>query len=213
VLGPAEYRSVIYALDNSDGVDTIFAPKVTVLNGQRAEIKDVIRIRYNKTIEEAEDQDIDVGDVFSVVYDYAVTPKDWENREYGTRLIVTPSVQTDERTIELDVQPEVSDLDGFRRFVSSRNNEYRLPQFFVQSVKTVVTVNDGDTLVMGGLTKESVVRTMDKTPILGDLPLIGRYWRGESEVAKKSNLLIFINAKLVDPAGKTRRQTRTTAAR
>jgi len=110
VLGPAEFRSVIYALDNSQGVDTIFAPKVTVVNGQRAELKDVIRIRYNKTIEEAEDQDIDVGDVFSVVYDYAVTPKDWENREYGTRLIVTPSVQTDERTIELDVQPEVSDL-------------------------------------------------------------------------------------------------------
>ena len=212
VLGPAEYRSVIYALDNSDGTDTIFAPKVTVLNGQRAEIKDVIRIRYNKTIEEAEDQDIDVGDVFSVVYDYAVTPKDWENREYGTRLIVTPSVQSDERTIELDVQPEVSDLDGFRRFVSSRNNEYRLPQFFVQSVKTVVTVNDGDTLVMGGLIRESVVKTLDKTPILGDLPLIGRYWRGESEVAKKSNLLIFINAKMVDPSGKAHRP-RTTASR
>jgi len=207
VLGPAEFRSVIYALDNSQGVDTIFAPKVTVVNGQRAELKDVIRIRYNKTIEEAEDQDIDVGDVFSVVYDYAVTPKDWENREYGTRLIVTPSVQTDERTIELDVQPEVSDLKGFRRFVSSRNNEYKLPQFFVQSVKTVVHVNDGDTLVMGGLMTDQLIRTEDKTPILGDLPLIGRYWRGESEVATKANLLIFINAKLIDPSGQPRRVT------
>lgn len=205
VLGPAQYRSVIYALANQEGVETIFAPKVTVVSGNRAELKEVIRVRYNKTIEEAEDQDVDVGDAQSVIYDYAVTPKDWETREYGTKLVVTPSVQTDERTIELEVNPEVSDLLGFRRFVSSRNNVYELPQFFVQNLKTTVLVNDGDTLVMGGLMKNDLIRTKDRTPILADLPWIGRFWRGESEVAKKSNLLIFINAKLVDPSGTPRR--------
>jgi len=211
VLGPAEYRAVIYALDNAEGIHTIFAPKVTVLNGQRAEIKDVTRLRYNKTIEEAEDQDVDVGDAYSVVYDYAVTPKEWDDREYGTRLIVTPSVQADDRTIELDVQPEVSDLIGFRQFVSSRNNVYELPQFFVQSVKTTVSINDGDTLVMGGLMRDELVRTKDKIPIIADLPWIGRFWRSESEVARKSNLMIFITAKLIDPSGQVRR--RTTAVR
>jgi len=217
VLGPAQYRSVIYALANQQGVETIFAPKVTVVSGNRAELKEVIRVRYNKTIEEAEDQDVDVGDAQSVIYDYAVTPKDWETREYGTKLVVTPSVQTDERTIELEVNPEVSDLLGFRRFVSSRNNVYELPQFFVQNLKTTVLVNDGDTLVMGGLMKNDLVRTKDRTPILADLPWIGRFWRGESEVAKKSNLLIFINAKLVDPSGTPRRgatvKTAPTASR
>lgn len=217
VLGPAQYRSVIYALSNQEGVETIFAPKVTVVSGNRAELKEVIRVRYNKTIEEAEDQDVDVGDAQSVIYDYAVTPKDWETREYGTKLVVTPSVQTDERTIELEVNPEVSDLLGFRRFVSSRNNVYELPQFFVQNLKTTVLVNDGDTLVMGGLMKNDLIRTKDRTPILADLPWIGRFWRGESEVAKKSNLLIFINAKLVDPSGTPRRgatvKTAPTASR
>ena len=217
VLGPAQYRSVIYALANQEGVETIFAPKVTVVSGNRAELKEVIRVRYNKTIEEAEDQDVDVGDAQSVIYDYAVTPKDWETREYGTKLVVTPSVQTDERTIELEVNPEVSDLLGFRRFVSSRNNVYELPQFFVQNLKTTVLVNDGDTLVMGGLMKNDLIRTKDRTPILADLPWIGRFWRGESEVAKKSNLLIFINAKLVDPSGTPRRgatvKTAPTASR
>jgi type II secretory pathway component GspD/PulD (secretin) len=205
VIGPADYRAVIYALDNAEGVEMVFAPKVTVVNGQRAEIKDVTRIRYNKTIEEAEDQDVDVGDAYSVVYDYAVTPKEWDEREYGTRLIVTPSVQTDERTIELDVQPEVSTLVDFREFVASRNNVYALPQFFVQSVKTTVTINDGDTLVMGGLMRDRLIRTLDKVPIFGDLPLVGRYFRGESEVAKKSNLMVFITARLIDPSGQTRR--------
>jgi general secretion pathway protein D len=86
-----------------------------------------------------------------------------------------------------------------------------LPQFFVQSVRTVVRVNDGDTVVMGGLMRDNLIRTDDKTPILGDLPLIGRFWRGTSEVARKSNLMIFVNAKLIDPSGKARR--RATAVR
>jgi len=60
---------------------------------------------------------------------------------------------------------------------------------------------------MGGLMTDQLIRTEDKTPILGDLPLIGRYWRGESEVATKANLLIFINAKLIDPSGQPRRVT------
>jgi len=203
VIGPAKFRSVIYALDNSEGVHTIFAPQITVLNGQRGEIKSVITLRFNKTIEEAEDQDVDVGDAYSVVYDYAVTPKEWDSREYGTRLFVTPSVKADNQTIELDINPEVSDLLGFRQFVSSRNNVYELPQFFVQSLKTTVLVNDGDTIVMGGLMHEQLIKTQDKTPIIGDLPLIGRFFRGESEVSKKSNLLVFLTAKLIDPSGQT----------
>jgi len=211
VLGPAEWRSVIYALDNAEGVHTIFAPKVTVKSGQQANIKDIIKVRYNTEIDDAEDPDIEVGDFYQYITDYAVTPKNWEEREYGTTLRVTPSVQTDERTIELDVQPEISDLAAWRQFVSSRNNIFELPQFSVQSVRTVVRVNDGDTLVMGGLMRDQLIRTDDKTPILGDLPLIGRFWRGQTEVARKANLMIFLNAKLIDPSGQARR--RVAAAR
>lgn len=211
VLGPAEWRSVIYALDNAEGVQTIFAPKVTVKSGQRATIRDVVKVRYNTEIDDAEDPDIEVGDAFQYITEYAVTPKNWEERDYGTTLRVTPSVQADERTIELDVQPEISDLVAWRQFVSSRNNVFELPQFSVQSVRTVVRVNDGDTLVMGGLMRDYIMRTDDKTPILGDLPLIGRFWRGQTEVARKSNLMIFLNAKMIDPSGQTRR--RVAAAR
>jgi len=206
VLGPAEWRTVIYALDNAEGVNTIFAPKVTVKTGQRAEIKDIIKVRYNTEIDDAEDPEIEVGDFFTYISDYAVTPKNWEEREYGTTLKVTPNVQADEKTVELDLNPEISDLIAWREFVSSRNNIFELPQFFVQSVRTVVRVNDGDTVVMGGLMKDNLVKTDDKTPILGDLPLVGRFWRGTSEVARKSNLMIFVNAKLIDPSGKARQR-------
>jgi tetratricopeptide (TPR) repeat protein len=204
VLGPAEWRTVIYALDNAEGVHTIFAPKVTVKTGQKAEIKDIIKVRYNTEIDDAEDPEIEVGDYYTYISEYAVTPKNWEEREYGTSLKVTPNVQADEKTIELDLIPEVSDLVSWRQFVSSRNNVFELPQFFVQSVRTVVRVNDGDTVVMGGLMTDQLIRTDDKTPIIGDLPLIGRFWRSQTEVARKANLMIFVNAKLIDPSGRAR---------
>jgi len=50
---------------------------------------------------------------------------------------------------------------------------------------------------------EQLMKTHDKIPIFGDLPLIGRFFRGESEVSKKSNLLVFLTAKLIDPSGQT----------
>ena len=68
---------------------------------------------------------------------------------------------------------------------------------------TSIVIWDGQTVVMGGLIREDLIKTHDKIPILGDIPLIGRLFRSEGEYSKKKNLLIFVTARLVDPAGKT----------
>jgi general secretion pathway protein D len=60
---------------------------------------------------------------------------------------------------------------------------------------------DGHTVVMGGLIREDVVRFKDQIPLLGDLPIIGRLFRSEGTRSEKRNLLIFVTARLVDPAG------------
>ena len=56
-------------------------------------------------------------------------------------------------------------------------------------------------MVLGGLISENVTRTKDKVPILGDLPLAGRFFRTESSQTKKKNLLIFVTPTIIDPAG------------
>ena len=55
---------------------------------------------------------------------------------------------------------------------------------------------------MGGLITEDLQKVNDKIPILGDIPLIGALFRSKSEQSIKKNLLIFVTAKLVDPAGR-----------
>jgi general secretion pathway protein D len=75
------------------------------------------------------------------------------------------------------------------------------PIFNSRKVTTSVSVWDGQTVVLGGLMREDVQKTEDRTPIIGDIPLIGRLFRSNSEQHVKRNLVIFVTARLVNPAG------------
>jgi len=75
------------------------------------------------------------------------------------------------------------------------------PIFSTRKVKTSVTVWDGQTVALGGLIREDVQDVEDKLPVLGDLPFIGRLFRSEVEDHFKRNLMIFVTATLIDPAG------------
>ena len=66
---------------------------------------------------------------------------------------------------------------------------------------TEVTIFDGQTVVLGGLMRENVQKVQDKTPILGDAPLIGSLFRSSSNQRIKRNLLIFVTAGILDPSG------------
>ena len=74
--------------------------------------------------------------------------------------------------------------------------------FSSRNVTTSIVIWDGQTVVMGGLMRETMVTIDDKIPILGDIPVLGRLFRSKGEKSEKQNLLIFVTARLVDPAGK-----------
>ena len=76
-----------------------------------------------------------------------------------------------------------------------------LPHFTVRQVVSTVNVWDGQTVVLGGLLSETVTTIKDQVPMLGDLPLVGRFFRSESKTTAKKNLLIFVTPMLIDPAG------------
>ena len=76
------------------------------------------------------------------------------------------------------------------------------PKFHFRSVETYLSVYNGATVVMGGLITESRKSFEDKIPVLGDLPFIGFLFRSTGEYSEKRNLLIFLTARLVDPAGR-----------
>ena len=80
-------------------------------------------------------------------------------------------------------------------------NVINQPIFSTRKVTTAVTIFDGQTVVLGGLMREDVQKTEDKIPLLGDIPLFGRLFRSNSEQHLKTNLVIFVSARLINPAG------------
>jgi general secretion pathway protein D len=106
------------------------------------------------------------------------------------------------------IQTPIPDGGGstFQTVVGSKQvtltpNNILQPVFSVRQVDTQVTVYDGQTVVLGGMLREDVQKVQDKTPILGDAPLVGSLFRSSSNQRIKRNLLIFVTAGLLDPAG------------
>lgn len=146
------------------------------------------------------------------------TPTAFEKRNTGVTLDVEPTIGPDGFTIDLTLSPQVVDFDGFINYgspitttapgvlgttqrVTLTDNVINQPIFSVRKVTTSVSVYDGSTVILGGLTREDVQKVNDKVPVLGDIPLVGRLFRSKIDQNIKRNLIIFVTARLIDPAG------------
>lgn len=218
----ADVDFAIRALSRKQGSDLMSAPKVTVLSGKRATITVAQEMRYPESygdIESTVSSGTSGGDNAggSAISITAGTPQDFVTRNVGVEMTVTPNVENDD-TISLILEPRVTEFEGFVEYggpsVALDGNGttvtvpagFYQPIFSVREITTEVTVYDGATVVMGGLTRDEIKTVNDKVPILGDIPGLGRLFRSEGETRQKRNLLIFVTANLVSPGGSPARQ-------
>ncbi|MGB0744812.1 MAG: type II secretory pathway, component PulD, partial [Opitutales bacterium] len=166
----------------------------------------------------------------------AGTPQDFVTRNVGVELAVTPNVENDDtislllepRVTEFEGFVEyggpsvaisgsggggfIDPITGIFLGGASTATVVTVPAGFYQPIfstrelSTEVTIFDGATLVMGGLTRDEIKTVNDSVPVLGDIPGIGRLFRSEGETRQKRNLLIFVTANMVSPGGSPARQ-------
>lgn len=227
-IGEFDVNAIVRALSQKSGTDLLSAPRVTVLSGSEAVITVAQEMRYPRSFSEIQSQvgtgrtTTDGGGGSAGVTITAGTPQDFATRNVGVELRVTPVVEEDGRGISLELNPKVTEFEGFIEYggpsiaVSGGRTVTVPPGFFqpifsVREVRTRVTLWDGATIIMGGLTREEVKKVEDKVPILGSIPLIGRAFRSKGESTQKRNLLIFLTATLVDPGGAPKRASREKA--
>jgi general secretion pathway protein D len=220
-IGEFNVDATVRALSRQSGSDLLSAPKVTVLSGNKANITVAQEFRYPETYGDIESQ-VGTGNASgggsAGVAITAGTPQDFQTRRVGVELDVTPTVEEDNYSISLDLNPRVTEFEGFVEYggpsiavtaahsVSVPSGFFQ-PIFTVREINTKVTIWDGATVVMGGLTREEVKTVNDKVPVLGDVPLLGRLFRSEGETSQKRNLLIFVTANLVSPGGSPKKQS------
>lgn len=208
VLTNPELTFVLHALQQMSGVNLLSAPKVTTKSGSNAEIKVVKELIYPTEFENVPPE-VSSGDAGIITPGY-VTPASFETRDLGVVLNVTPTVGPDGYTIDLVMMPQVVELADWINYGSIVVNpqtgeieQMNMPQpiFHSRSIATSISIWDGQTVVMGGLITEGQSTSEDKIPFLGDIPLLGYLFRSKSTKTEKRNLLIFVTAHLVDPAG------------
>lgn len=129
--------------------------------------------------------------------------------EVGPVLDVIPYVLSDGYTINLTLIPSLTEFNGYDTAPTIPGTSVAnvvevptiLPDFTVRQVITTVNIWDNQTVVLGGLISSSVQTIKDKVPVLGDLPFAGRLFQSQSKSTQKKNLMIFVTATIVDPAG------------
>ncbi|HEX7508835.1 MAG TPA: type II secretion system secretin GspD [Polyangia bacterium] len=113
------------------------------------------------------------------------------------KLKLTPSVNEHD-IIRLDVDQEISD-------VTSQDYNHMGPATSKRSVKTTVVARDQQTVVIGGLMADRISESVTKVPILGDIPVIGFFFRNTTKTVKKSNIIIAITPYVVSDLSDLRR--------
>ncbi|MEW6994100.1 type II secretion system secretin GspD [Colwelliaceae bacterium MEBiC 14330] len=114
-----------------------------------------------------------------------------DREEVGIKLRVTPQVN-EGNAVQLTIEQESSSVSGNTGVDISINK---------REIKTTVMADSGDTVVLGGLIDEDVQESVQKVPLLGDIPIIGHLFKSTSNSTRKRNLMVFLRATIVRDAG------------
>jgi general secretion pathway protein D len=169
----SNFSATIRALETSGKLDVLSRPYILASDNQLASINvgQEIPIITNSRI-------TDTGDTIN-------TP---QYVPVGILLDVVPHINNDGLVI-MDVAPEISQLTGQQLTISPT---VQLPVISSRSAQTHVAVRSGQTIVIGGLMEDRKTETVDKFPILGDIPGIGPFFQRRQTSTTKTELLIFL---------------------
>jgi pilus assembly protein CpaC len=120
-------------------------------------------------------------------------------KEFGIRLGMTPTV-LDNNRITIKVAPEVSELDSS---LSITAGGLSIPGLRVRRTETTVAAGDGETFVISGLVSQQTSSDIDKFPFLGDIPILGAFFRSSRFDKEDKELMMIITPRLVRPFAKT----------
>jgi len=223
VLGQETLAVAIRAIEETAGSDLMSSPSLTVLDGKTAVIKVAQLLRYPQAYGDIQSNVGQgggggaLGAANTSVAITAGTPQDFTVQEVGVTLEVTPTVAADD-SIALNLKPKVTEFEGFVEYGGTSvaltggvtvtvPSGFFQPIFSTREVTTDVTVFDGATVVIGGLTREEVKTVDDKVPVLGSIPIIGAAFRSSGKSVQKRSLMVFVTANLVSPGGATLRSS------
>ncbi len=218
---PLNISLSVYALDQNGRTENLAAPKVVTSNDVEAEVS-LGKTYYFPDSWDTLEVEVDTGDSTTST---TITPPVPNFPEEGTRIgvgfKVKPQVLADNRTIRMHLEPSISQYlgdDQYNMYLYYDNYQNGVPvagqmhipgeRFSIfkpiiarREMVVDVDLDNGETVVLGGLVQSDTTSRVDKVPLLGDLPLLGRFFQLQSEDAVRTNMLFFVTARLLSYDG------------
>jgi general secretion pathway protein D len=183
-IGSTVFGAIINAVKSDTQSNLLQVPQIMTLDNQEAHTL------------VGQEVPITTGEALSNNFDNAFRTTQRQN--VGIGLDVRPQVNSS-GTIKLNLHLEVSSIAGA---VSSNNSDLILNK---REVETVLTVDDGAIGVIGGLLSDEERRTIERIPLLSDIPLLGNLFKSKAKTRSKTNLMIFIRPTVIRTAEDNRR--------
>lgn len=203
--GGNDVQALIRAISRFGTVRALASPRLTVLNNQSA----VLNVASNRVFFEI---DIDVttndGDTRTDI------DSDIRNVPEGVLVNVQPSINLENKTVGLAVRPTITRIirsvpDPAIQFVTAaavppiEGVESLVPEVNVQEIDSVIQVRSGQPIVMGGLLQDRTFSSEGGVPVLNEIPLAGSLFKNHSDLVRKTELVIFLKATIVESPGDT----------
>ncbi len=179
----AIFGAIISAVRSDNQSNILSTPSIMTLDNQEA------RILVGQEVP------ITTGEALSNNFDNAFRTVQRQN--VGITLEVRPQINAG-GSIKLDLRQEVSSISGT---VSSNNPEIILNK---RELETTITVDDGEIVGIGGLLDDNDRRTLERIPLLGDIPVLGNLFRSRSRSRARTNLMVFIRPTILRSAADAR---------
>lgn len=185
---------VINFLETNGKTKVVSSPKITTLNNQQALISVGDNVNY-RVQEESQSNNALNGRTTITYKQYSVF--------IGILLNILPEV-SDDNKIMLRINPSLSSFkyneDDVRQSTAIREIA---PDTIQKKLSTVVQVNSGDTIVLGGLIAQSKGKENSKVPLLGDIPVLGHAFKSTKDNIKTTELVFIITPRIVDVSNAT----------
>ena len=148
-------------------------PSIVTLNGNKASI----------SVDETQYFKLTTGNPLGTDYSIQFKPI-----TFGIKLDITPWISQGGH-ITAEIAPEVSNSDGA--------NSDGYPNVSLRTLSTTVRLNDGETITLGGLIKNTESESHNKIPLLGDIPLLGALFRTNTKSIQKTNLIVYVTPHII----------------
>ncbi|CAM3634323.1 type II secretion system secretin GspD [Parendozoicomonas haliclonae] len=177
LLRNSNFGVLVNALSSQSNTNLMSTPSLMTLDNEEAEF--VVGQEVPFTTGSYQQNNTSSGNPFTTT----------ERKPVGLTLKVTPHIG-DGNTLRLEIEQELSSLT--QQTASAGD-----PITFQRKLKTVIVVDNQETIVLGGILRDVVTKNTDKVPLLGDIPLLGRLFKNKKDIVEKQNLMLFLKPSIV----------------